>query len=238
MLQIRNEIEMLQNPMLRKAYEEVNFTADTVNSGNGMKTLGTPNVFIVTRKSTIKQQIEFMEVAKMHITNDETINFLPTLKVETNRFMHSLCKYYLSFFWIYTRLWQDCFGVSAPNDHIYIPIARHTIKLLEPLSSNGVLKAIGSNEHHNNPNGGLMTNGQAIIASEEHDNVLLLFNGDYTIENVSFDCRNVRLGIRCRRGTVTLKNCRLIDSSKSSINNGISIAGRLRIYRIPTIRTV
>lgn len=126
---------------------------------------------------------------------------------------------------------QDCFSVSAPNDHIYIPVDHHSIKLSEPLDSNGLLKAIGSSagmlDDSMRGTDATPANGQAIITSDENDTVLMTFNGDYTIENVCFDCRNVRLGIRCRRGTVTLKNCRLIDNSKSSTNNGISIAGRI-----------
>lgn len=70
---------------------------------------------------------------------------------------------------------------------------------------------------------------QAIVASEENDNILMIFNGDYTIENVCFDCRNVQLGIWCKRGTVTLNNCHLINDSKSSTSRGISIAGMYEI---------
>lgn len=81
MVQIRNEIEMLQNPMLRKAYEEVNFNADTAHGANGKKTMSTPSVFIVTKKATIKQQIELMEEAKKCITDDEAVILLPSLQV-------------------------------------------------------------------------------------------------------------------------------------------------------------
>lgn len=64
----------------------------------------------------------------------------------------------------------------------------------------------------------------AIIASEENDNALMVFNGDYTLENVWLDCRNVRLGVWVRHGTLTLKNCRLIGDSRSSTSNGVVVA--------------
>lgn len=100
---------------------------------------------------------------------------------------------------------------------------------MEPLNSNGLLKAIGSADNNVIDSSDAIIkskkHNQAIIATEENDNVLMIFNGDYTIENVCFDCRNVQLGIWCKRGTVTLKNCHLINDSKSSTSRGISIAG-------------
>lgn len=92
-----------------------------------------------------------------------------------------------------------------------------------------MLKAIGSADNNVIDSSDAIIkskkHNQAIIATEENDNVLMIFNGDYTIENVCFDCRNVQLGIWCKRGTVTLKNCHLINDSKSSTSRGISIAG-------------
>lgn len=64
---------------------------------------------------------------------------------------------------------------------------------------------------------------RAIIASDKNDNTLMVFNGDYTLENVWLDCRNVRLGVWIRHGTLTLKNCRLVGDAHSSTSNGIVV---------------
>lgn len=83
MVQIRNEIEMLQNPTLRKAYEEVNFKMESASNRSGKKTSDKPSVFIVTSKLPISQQIEYMEAAKIHVPNNEAVTLLPTLKVSS-----------------------------------------------------------------------------------------------------------------------------------------------------------
>lgn len=119
--------------------------------------------------------------------------------------------------------------MCASRDHIYIPTSRHTIRLLESLNSGGILKGI-SNEENNKPDfdssKALESNEKSIIASEENANMLMSFNGDYTIENVIIDCRQVRIGMWVKAGTVTFKNCRLIGDHKSSTGVGIAIAGK------------
>lgn len=72
---------MLQNPSLRKAYEEVNFKTDSASNGSGKKTSDKPSVFIVTNKSPISGQIEYMEAAKLHVQSNEAVTLLPSLKV-------------------------------------------------------------------------------------------------------------------------------------------------------------
>lgn len=102
---------------------------------------------------------------------------------------------------------------------------------MEPLKSAGSIKAIllnGDNEMCHEKIIKTIENSQteqkrAIIASQDNDNALMVFNGDYTLENVWLDCRNVRLGVWARHGTLTLKNCHLIGDSRSSTNNGIVV---------------
>lgn len=123
--------------------------------------------------------------------------------------------------------------MCASRDRIYIPTSRHTIRLLESLNSGGILKGI-SNEENNQPDfdssKALESNEKPIIDSEENANMLLSFNGDYTIENVIIDCRQVRIGIWIKEGTVILKNCCLIGDRKSSTGIGIVIAGNFSVY--------
>lgn len=112
-------------------------------------------------------------------------------------------------------------------DHIYLPVGRHDIKLLEPLNSNGLLKAVSGEENNKiefDANA-IDLKGRTIITTEQSDNIFLSFNGDYKIENVILDCRQVRIGIWAKGGTVTLKNCQLIGDRSSSTAIGIGIAG-------------
>lgn len=130
--------------------------------------------------------------------------------------------------------------MCASRDHIYIPTSRHTIRLLESLNSGGILKGI-SNEENNKPDfdssKALESNEKSIIASEGNVNMLMSFNGDYTIENVIIDCRQVRFGIWIKEGTVILKNCRLIGDSKSSTGIGIVIAGNFSVLTLNAYTT-
>lgn len=127
---------------------------------------------------------------------------------------------------------QDCLKESHTRDQIYLPSGQHSIKLLEPLNSGGLLKAV-STVHNNKAN--IVSNFseskdiKSVITTEERDNVFLSFNGDYTIENVILDCRQVRFGIWIKGGTVTLKNCQLIGDKSSSTGIGIVIAGDILI---------
>lgn len=75
-----------------------------------------------------------------------------------------------------------------------------------------------------------------LLATEEMENVLFCFDGDYTIENVILDCRRVRFGILVKSGTVTLKNCHLIGDRSSSTGVGIFVSGKFLSYLICSIR--
>lgn len=86
LIEIRNEIEMLQNPLLRKAYEEVHFESVDNNNAANQK----PSIFIVTKKDSIAKQIEYLEAAKGLIPNNEMVNMLPSLKVKSIETYHRL----------------------------------------------------------------------------------------------------------------------------------------------------
>lgn len=125
---------------------------------------------------------------------------------------------------------QDCLKTSAPRDYIYLPSGRHCIKWLEPLNAGGLIKAISGAENNKialDSNNILESNEKSIVTSEEIDNIFLSFNGDYTMENVIIDCRQVRVGIWTKGGTITLRNCQLIGDRSSSTGIGIAIAGKM-----------
>lgn len=120
--------------------------------------------------------------------------------------------------------------MCASRDYIYLPTGRHSIKWLEPLNSGGLIKAISKGENNKTALDGITfeSNEKSIITTEECDNVFLSFNGDYAIENVVLDCRQVRIGIWTKGGTVTLRNCQLIGDRSSSTGMGVFIAGMIK----------
>lgn len=65
----------------------------------------------------------------------------------------------------------------------------------------------------------------AVLMTKDDDSVLLVIDGDFTIENVTLDCNNVRTGIIIRRGNVMIRDCTLIGYSESSTKVGIDVAG-------------
>lgn len=108
-------------------------------------------------------------------------------------------------------------------------MGQHSIKLLEPLNSGGILKAAACMDENKALEFNIETsvpNDYTVLTTEETENVFVCFNGDYTIENVILDCRQARFGILIKAGTVTLKNCQLIGDRSSSTSIGIFITGK------------
>lgn len=202
---IRNEIELLENPIMRRTYEEIHFQPKAIANGLDVHNQKRNVNFIVTKEDTIGHQMEYLTAAKAFIDEEKLVKITPTLK--------------------------ECLNTCGANDKIFIPSGRHCIKFMVPLSSNGSIKAILLNENGDFNHEKMIKaiensqieKNRAIIASEENDGTLMLFNGDYTLENVWLDCRNVRLGLWARHGTLTLRNCHIIGDAHSSSSNGIVV---------------
>lgn len=115
------------------------------------------------------------------------------------------------------------------RDQIYLPTGQQSIKLLEPLNSGGLLKAVAcmdTNKTLEFDIDALEPSDCTVLASKESENVFVCFNGDYTIENLILDCRQVRFGVLIKGGIVTLKNCHLIGDRSSSTGIGIFVTGK------------
>lgn len=206
MIEIRNEIEVLENPVLRRTYEGIHFKVKSNN--NNTKFDEKPNVYIVNKPAAFEKQMEYFDAARKLIDADQTVQCVPSLQVKKS--FERIQSITVEKKTINRRLvFQNCLKLCMPRDYIYLPPGQHSVKWLEPLNSSGLLKAVTT----------------ATITTEESDNVLLSINGDYTIENVILDCQQVRFGIWNKSGTITLKNCQLIgDRSSSGI--GIAITGK------------
>lgn len=81
LFEIRKEIEILENPVFRKIYEDVHFNKKLVNNNKNLSVEQKPSIYIVTKKDSLPKQMEYLEAAKALIGNDDPVNMLPSLKV-------------------------------------------------------------------------------------------------------------------------------------------------------------
>lgn len=79
MVEIRNEVEMLENPMFRKAYEDLHFKEKSKN--NNDKCNQNINTLIVTKKDNMKKMMEYFEAIEKLIGGDTAVDYFPSLKV-------------------------------------------------------------------------------------------------------------------------------------------------------------
>lgn len=82
---IRNEIELLENAQMRQIYEEVNFQPKGIANASDRKA----SVYIVTKEDTIGHQMEYLTAARAFINDDEVVQIIPTLKVNTDLLFHN-----------------------------------------------------------------------------------------------------------------------------------------------------
>lgn len=107
--------------------------------------------------------------------------------------------------------------------------------MLEPLHSGGLLKAVAGmdlNKAREFNIDASVPKDYTILTMQGAENAFLFFSGDYTIENVILDCRQVRCGIFIKSGTITLKNCHLIGDRSSSTAIGIFVSGNFSLQNI------
>lgn len=181
---IKNELEMLQNPEMRKLYREIKFEGQTKRI-NPLKR----EFFIVSiEKTKLTNQIKYLESLQTIIGSIEMTHMTTTLQEALN----------------------NCF----PCDTIIIPSGCHTVKFYEHLNGNGSIKGLL-------PITG--TEPPTVITSKEDDNTLLKFDGDFLIENCTFDCRNVRVGLIIRSGTLTLRNCNFYGDETMNAQQAIVV---------------
>lgn len=73
---IRNEIELLENPAMRKIYEEINFQPKITGNDRNPS-----SVLIVTKTDTIDHQMEYLAAIRKRIAENKVVKISPTLKV-------------------------------------------------------------------------------------------------------------------------------------------------------------
>lgn len=222
---IKNEIDILENPDMRKAFEE------NLNSNlNGNKSKTTCNSFMVTFPGSITDQINHLHSLKTIINNDEQIELYRSLKVNYILFYFF---FYIKFKFIYL---QNCLNECSPSSKIFIPVGRHFVKFLEYFHDKGVLSGfggrsgtIGLNADSNSISSDIDYQHESVIMTQDCDSVLLMLNVDFTIENITLDCRNVRTGILLRKGCVTFSNCTFVGDENSSTKVCFNVLGSAKL---------
>ncbi|XP_055921308.1 protein nessun dorma [Eupeodes corollae] len=200
---IRSEIEMLENPEMRKIYEEIKFDDDKSLKRALDEKLDKrkPIAYIVTDPFTFEKQMQFMLLAGKFVGEQKLIQMCPSL--------------------------QDVLNICNASDDIYLPPGRHSIKFLEYLNDDG--KIIGLNS--SSVFAATDTNDdEVVIMSPDDDSILLIFDGDFTLTNITLDCRNIRSGILVKNGKVSLNNCKITGDGKSSTQQGIMCSGSSQIF--------
>jgi hypothetical protein len=194
---IKNELEMFENPEMRDIYK----TIELSNRKNAESE--TSEIYMVAKSSNLAEQIEFMTKVKEIVGSEVVVQISSKL--------------------------QDALNLAKASDHIYIPTGKHSIHFLEHLNDGGAIKAIASDTFYNQtyPNkNALDPTKDAVIISHDDDSILLTFDGDFVLENVVLDCRNVRMGLVIKSGLVKLVNCLIVGDDSTSTKQGFVIFGK------------
>lgn len=76
---------------------------------------------------------------------------------------------------------------------------------------------------------GIGSPDEVIIKSPDDESILLIFEGNFKMKNVTLDCSNVRNGIVLKKGNVLLDSCILVGDGKSSTQLGILCNGSTKL---------
>ncbi|XP_055617319.1 protein nessun dorma-like [Toxorhynchites rutilus septentrionalis] len=201
---IRNDIDILENPdpSMRDVYEKVHFSnAKSYFTGSVPSEHGGTEAFVVSLIGTIDRQIEYLNTAKSFIAQNKLVRIIDSLQSVLN-----------------------CFN---GGDEVYLPPGRHAVKFLDDLGSKGSMRAINSIRFAGTNEEVALNTSQdvTVICSRDDDCTLLSISGDYSFENVMFDCTNVRNGIVVKKGNVFFKNCCFIGDPKPAENKGVIMLG-------------
>lgn len=200
---IRNEIELLENPQMRKIYEEMKYSRKLNNADKNWKRCADNiksdckpiRTYIVSLPGSLNNQLKYLDMVKAMIPVDKSVQIVSSL--------------------------QEALDICNACDEIFLPQGIHNIKFLEYLNEKGTIRGVtyeGNKENMNQMN-------SATLLSCDDDSILLVFDGDFVLENLLIDCRNVRRGMLMRKGNITLRNCTLLGDPTSTTRQGIVVEG-------------
>lgn len=100
--------------------------------------------------------------------------------------------------------------VAKSKDIFLLNESCHVINTTGALEEGGVLKGIGAQD-------------KVVVTSFLDDVMLDFIDGEVLIENITIDAKSPQCAILIRRGTGTLKNCKIIGDGSSSTHQGIIV---------------
>ncbi|KAK5648506.1 hypothetical protein RI129_003398 [Pyrocoelia pectoralis] len=177
MMQIRNEVEFLENPLLRNALLRSREHLSLTRKSNE------PSHVVVLQQGKVDDYISFLNNVKLHV-GQICVQYKPSLDI--------------------------ALANAITDDIIILSNYKHSFGELCALQDGGVLKGLYSKE-------------DTIICSSKEDNMLDCC-GNITFENLTIQVEAAQCGLCLRRGIVTLKNCKLINSVKSHMCDGIIVS--------------
>ncbi|XP_037953804.1 protein nessun dorma [Teleopsis dalmanni] len=200
---IRAKVELLENPEMRAAYEDLHF-----KEVKKLQTLANSSksdvAFVVSSPTKITDHINVLSKVKQHVKKDCLIHMSASLEDALSK---------------YCSIWK-----------IFLSPGNHPIKFLEHLHSGHIFGLPeNSNFNESSLNVDQLTSTDVVIYSSDAESVLLVLNGNFTFENIVFQCNKVRLCMVVKTGNLRLKNCRLIGNGKSSTQQGICCGGNAQV---------
>lgn len=76
---------------------------------------------------------------------------------------------------------------------------------------------------------GIGNAGDVVLKTPDDESILLIFEGNFKLKNVTLDCSNVRNGIVLKKGNVILDSCVILGDGKSSTQQGILCNGNAKL---------
>lgn len=110
-------------------------------------------------------------------------------------------------------LFQNVLDTSKPGDKIFLSNGSHMVHFVEYFFNSGQLSGITSKSNR--------LESYSRIYSPVSNSSLLMFDGDFTLENLELDCQNILAGVVVKHGTLTIKNCKFVGNGKSSIQKAV-----------------
>ncbi|XP_067621875.1 protein nessun dorma [Eurosta solidaginis] len=196
---IRNEIDLLENPEMRRIYQEIKFPEDkyfkNIENADKVNKKKIEQIFFVMMPFTLDQQTEFLQICKQSVPKTALVQNVPSL--------------------------QDVLSTCSVYDCIYLSPGQHTVKFLENMHDGGKISGIQVAKGNFKKSLDASSNENVIISSSDDESILFVFDGSFVLENIVIDCRNVCSGILIKCGTVCLRNCLIIGDGKTSTQQGI-----------------
>lgn len=185
MIQIRTEIELLENPVLR------NTIIQNRKQVSQEKPNTIPQNWLVCSEDNIDNHMSFLNSVKTKIGN-ENVRFVPSL--------------------------QFALEYCDNNVTIFLNKSTYVLGNMYALEQGGTIK-------------GLNSRTDTVLTSSK-DGVMIDCSGNIELENLTINSSVSQLAILVRRGTLVLKNCKILGDGTKSTHQGIVVLAEANLVLI------